>query len=191
MKKLFYVLLTAAACLITGCSSVGQSAELIQSGRYFNISKGTQPSEVNYEIYDVGGNVVLSESTDRPLSITMADESTVDISEGMGSGLTRHVYYDTENDAFSDEFYYVICTSDNLVAYIGTSQNDESKNRTLIVQNIFGKEDFYKEFQPDLSETSLYDLSAVEGEFSTDCSSLNITYVSENGQTSVSQTFEL
>lgn len=191
MKNFLCILLIAAACLITGCSSARERGQLIQSGKYFSVSEGTPPSEVHYKIYDEAGNMVLSESTDRPLSITMADESTVDISEGMGSGLTRHVYYDTENNLFSDAFYYVVCTSDDLVAYIGSSQNDSSQNTTLIVRDIFEKEDFYKEFHPDFSETSLYDLSAVEGAFSKDQSSLNITYASEERQTSVSQSFEL
>ena len=161
---------------------------LIDSGDYFKLYDNTL-SEI-YEIYNSQGELVRTETTDDTISITMLNESVLDISIGKGTGITQHTYYDAELNVFSDEFSYVICTDGELVAYIGLSE-DKVNNKTLIVEDIFNKEIYYKEFKGAFDEVDTYELSSVGGEFSEDFSKLTVRYYQRNQQNQISKDFKL
>lgn len=199
MKKYLCLLFCVLLCFLSACSSADNFAvdlckqsnrkEIIDSGECYRIYKGKLNTEY-YEIYNSDGEIVFFEETNRPLSIDMLNSSIVDISVGMGTGITQHTYYNAEQDIFSDDFTYVLCSKDNMIAYVGISMEDSSNNRTLIVQNIFSKDDFYKEFTDVFSKTNRFDLSSVDGEFSDDFSEL-IVYYSDDSEVPISKTFQL
>lgn len=201
MKKANIILLCLLLLFLTACSVLENSnnsmqlgennldeRRLIDSGDYFKLYDNTL-SEI-YEIYNSQGELVRTETTDDPISITMLNESVLDISIGKGTGITQHTYYDTEQNVFSDEFSYVICTDGELVAYIGLSE-DGADNKSLIVQNIFNKEIYYKEFKGAFDEVDTYELSSVGGEFSEDFSKLTVRYYQRNQQNQRSKDFKL
>ena len=108
---------------------------LIESSDYYKLHDNTLSETL--EIYNSKGELVRTITTEEPISITMLNKSIIDISIGKGTGLTKHTYYSVKLDDFSDDFSYVICASNELIAYVGISK-DGLDNKTLIVQNIFG-----------------------------------------------------
>lgn len=201
MKKTNILLLCLLLLFLTACSVPGNSnssmqleevdsdeRRLIDSGDYFKLYDDTLSE--TYEIYNSQGELVRTETTDDPISITMLNETILDISIGKGTGIIQHTYYDAERNAFSDEFSYVICTDGELVAYIGLSE-DGADNKSLIVQNIFNKEIYYKEFKGAFDEADTYELSSVDGEFSKDLSTLTVHYYQNNRQNQTTKDFKL
>lgn len=202
MKKFYCItllgiLLLMSACSITVANNTTSHSEvenytnekkLIESCEYYKIYDGILTK--TYEIYNAEGNLVYSETTDRPLSLTMINDSTIDISKGMGTGLAQHTYYNVKTDSFSDDFLYVICTNSDMIAYIGQSR-DGLDNRTLIVQNIYNTNYYYKEFVGVFAKADTYDLSNVKGEFSDDVSKLTVHYFQNNSRERITSTFKL
>ena len=109
----------------------------------------------------------------------MVNDDIVDIEIVMGTGITIHKYYGVEENVFSREFLYVLTNSDKLVAYIDVSKEKPFENRKIIVQDIFDKNSFCKEFQLDFSDV---DTPVMEAMFSKDGTSLQLTYLSGEEQ---------
>ena len=161
--------------------------EIIDSGTYYRIYKENS-NQVCYDIYNFDGEIVLSEKTDRPLEINMINDDIVDIKIGMGTGITIHKYYSVGENIFTQEFPYVLSNLDKLIAYIDVSKEKPFESRKVIVQNIFDKNLFHKEFQLDFSNV---DTPVVEAKFSKDGESLQLTYLSGEDQTQISTVLDL
>lgn len=195
MKKYLCILVCILICFISACSpykDVVESSEketimdrfedreIIDSGKYYRIySYKKSITKVYYNIYNSKGEIVLSETTDRPLIIEMLNNDIVDIKIDMGTGITIHRYYDVEENVFSQDFQYVLSNFNELVAYIDVQKENPFENRKVIVQNIFDRDSFYKEFQLDFSNI---DTPVIDASFSNDGSSLNIVYLSGTEQ---------
>lgn len=197
MKKHVYLLICVLCCFMFACS-LHQDAvnspmyesgynEIVDSGKHYRIYKGNI-TQVMYNIYDANGKIVLSDTTDRPLRINMLSDDIVDIGIDMGTGITVHKYYDVEKNVFSQDFSYVISISDRLVAYIDAAEERPLENRKVIVQNIFDKSLFYKEFQLDFSNV---DTPVVEAKFSEDGLLLQLTYLAGDKHVIISKTLNL
>lgn len=194
MKKYLYLSVCVLFCFLSACSTYNnavnsepEQAEIIDSGKYFCIYK-TNITQVRYFIYDINGEVVLSEETERPIRINMLNDNIVDIGIGMGTGVTIHKYYGVKQNLFSQDFSYVLSNKNELVAYIDVSKETHIENRKVIVQNIFDKSLFYKEFQLDFSNV---DTPVIEANFSKDGKSLELTYLSGKEQTQSSAILNL
>lgn len=170
-------------------SSTDQSEykEIIDSHKYYCIYR-LNTNEVFYNIYNSSGEVVLSEKTDKPLTIDMLNTDIVDISIVMGTGLTIHRYYSVEKNLFSEEFLYILSNSNELVAYIDVPKVQPFENRKVVIQNVFEKDIFYKEYQLDFSNI---DTPVIQAIFSDDGTSLQIKYLSGEKQTEVTQILKL
>lgn len=160
---------------------------LIESSDYYKLHDNTLSETL--EIYNSKGEHVRTITTEEPISITMLNKSIIDISIGKGTGLTKHTYYSVKLDDFSDDFSYVICASNELIAYVGISK-DGLDNKTLIVQNIFNENRYYKEFIGAFDQVDTYELSSMSGEFSQDFSTLTVHYYLKNQQ-QISKSFNL
>ena len=170
MKKYLYILLPALFCFLTACSPYSnlKQTQIIDSGKYYRIYKEND-NQVRYEIYNPEGKIALSEKTDRPIEINMISDDTIDIGIGMGTGIT-------------------IPNSDKLIAYIEVSKETPFENRKVVVQNIFDKNMFYKEFKLNFSNV---DTPVIEAEFSKDGACLLLTYLSGEKQTQTSEILDL
>ena len=194
MKKHLCLLVCVLFCLIVACAPYenainkeSEHMEVIDSGKYYRIYKGNV-NQVCYNIYNDEGELVLSEKTGRPLEINMINDDIVDIEIGMGTGIITHKYYDVDENIFSQEFQYVLSNLDKLIAYIEVSKEKPLENRKVIVQNIFDKSLFYREFSLDFSNI---DTPVVEAQFLKDGTSLQLIYLSGEDQTQVSTILEL
>lgn len=194
MKKYLFLLVFVFFFFISACSQHKnvvdnelEQLEIIDSGTYYRIYKGNI-NQVCYDIYNSKGEIVLSQTTDRPLEINMISDDIIDIKVGMGSGIAIHKYYSICENVFSQEFSYVLSSSDKLIAYIHVPKERPFENRKVIVQNIFDKNLFYKEFQLDFSHV---DTPVVEAVFSKDGASLQLTYLYGEEQTQISKTLVL
>lgn len=197
MKKYICLLVSILVCIMSACSpytcaedtSVHQTEydEIIDSGKYYCVYKGSI-TRVYYNIYDKNGNIALSEETERPLEIKMLNDNVVDIAIGVGTGITIHKYYNVEENIFSQEFSYVLSNLDEMVAYIAVPKEKPMENRKIIVQNIFDRNLFYKEFLLDFSNV---DTPVIEANFSTDGEALQLTYLCGEEQTQVATILSL
>ncbi len=189
MKKYLYILLPVLFCFLTACSPYSnlKQTQIIDSGKYYRIYKEND-NQVRYEIYNPEGKIALSEKTDRPIEINMIGDNIIDIGIGMGTGITIHKYYNANENIFSQDFTNVLSDSDKLIAYIDAPKENPLENRKVIVQNIFDKSLFYKEFQLDFSNV---DTPVIEAKFSKDGTSLQLTYLSGEDQTQISETLDL
>lgn len=189
MKKYLYMLLPVLFCFLTACSPYSnfKQTQIIDSGKYYRIYKEND-NQVRYEIYNPDGKIALSKKTDRPIEINMIGDDIIDIGIGMGTGITIHKYYNANENIFSQDFTNVLSDSDKLIAYIDVPKENPLENRKVIVQNIFDKGLFYKEFQLDFSNV---DTPVIEAKFSKDGTSLQLTYLSGEDQTQISETLDL
>lgn len=193
MKKYLYLLVCVLFCFISACSTCNtannesKKTEIIDSGTHFRIYKGNN-NQVYYNIYNSEGGIVLSEKTDSPLEINMINDDIIDIEIGMGTGITIHKYYGVDENIFSQEFTYVLSNQDKLIAYIDVPKEKPFENRKIIVQNIFDKNLFYKEYQLVFSNV---DTPVIEATFSKDGSSLQLTYLSGEDQAQISTMLDL
>lgn len=194
MKKIC-IFICVFFCLFSACSprQGTQNAsnqppsaydQLLESGEYYRIYKSTLTS-VYYEIYNSRYEIVLSGEIDRPLAIHMLNENTIEISIGMGTGLSVHTYYSIKRDLVSESFSYVIAASNELIAYIDGSSIE---SRTVVVQNAFDKALFYAEFNLDFSSI---DTPVIQASFSDDETELQLVYLSGESQMQTNKTLYL
>ena len=189
MKKYLYILLPVLFCFLTACSPYSnlKQTQIIDSGKYYRIYKENY-NQVRYEIYNPEGKIALSEKTDRPIEINMISDDTIDIGIDMGTGITIHKYYNANENIFSGEFTNVLTNSDKFIAYFDVFKENPFENRRVVVQNIFDKNMFYKEFKLDFSNV---DTPVIEAKFSKDGASLLLTYLSGEKQTQTSEILDL
>lgn len=186
MKKILLLLVCILICFLSACSP---NKEIIESGKYYSIYKEKESAtQVCYNIYNSNGETVLSESTSRPLTIEMIDNETVGIEIGMGTGISIHRFYNAKENVFSQDFSYVVANSNGLIAYIYVPKETPFENRKIVVQSIFDRDVFYKEFELDFSDV---DTPVVEASFSKDGTSLQITYLSGEEQEQISTILNL
>ena len=144
MKKWLVLLLCVALMLpLTACNVPPQNV-----GYYKIEHKGD--ASVEYEIYDAEGNVMFSQKTYRPVTISMLGEDIVDICQGE-PGQESHTYYDPVNNRLSEAYTRVVAASGRLVAYVDKTDEDVIYEDKLVVRDLFDAETFCKEFSLDFS----------------------------------------
>jgi len=190
LKKYLYLFVCVLFCCLSACSPYNDSKqlEIIDSGTYYRIYHEVL-TQVRYEIYNREGEVVLSDKTSRPLRINMINDDIIEIRIGAGSGVILRQYYSVSKNVFSQVFQNVFSNSDELIAYITIPKRKTMESRIVVVQNIFDKSLFYKEFQLELS--NVIGSPITKAEFSKDGTSLQVTYLSGEDQTQVSTTLDL
>ena len=199
MKKLLCLFVCILCCFMSACRDKNTVADnattettvlqyeekgLMDYGEFYRIYKETE-FRMHFHIYNSWGEIVRSESTDKPLKIDMLNDDLVDIGIGMGTGLVVHRYYSVEKNEFSQEFTYVVANRNELVAYI---EGDSLVNRKVVIRNIFDRKAFYREFSLDFSPV---DTPVEEATFLEDGTSLILTYLSGKDQTQVTETLTL
>jgi len=157
-----------------GEKTLPENIELVKSEKHFQIYqyKGTVNKHF-YRILDSNGNTVISETTTRPLSIAIIGDDIIDISISFGSGVSQHQYYGIEKNTLSDTFEDVFATSGELIVYMNVPKENSMKNRTLVIQNIFDKENLFVEYKLDFSN---YVIPVEKIIFLKDSNDLEITY---------------
>lgn len=77
--------------------SFPENTELIRSEKHFQIYEYNDAvGQYFYCILDSCGNIVISETVTRPLSICLIEDDLIDISIAFGTGICQHRYYNAE-----------------------------------------------------------------------------------------------
>ncbi len=193
-EKIFYLFVFILICFSSACSfdksdvnTESELIEIIDSGMYYRVYKESI-NQFRYDIYNADGEIVLSEKTDRPFSVKMINDDVIDIEIGMGTGIAIHKYHSVEKNIFSKEFSYVLSNSDKLIAYIDVAKEKPLEERKIIVQNIFDKTLFFKEYELNFSKV---DTPVLDAAFSKDETSLQLLFLSGEEQIQSTAIFDL
>ena len=189
MKKLCCLLLIAVIITLCGCSvsktdeettegslqteSVSYTSRIIDESDYFTIINNGDFT-YSYEIRDKSGNILLSDNSEtREPHIKMMNENTVKLWIQRGTGLATRftTYCNTENETVSDKFFYVLTEFDKNTVFVQFRENEYY----VIIQNIFDRNEFYKEFK--LSDASPIADAVTNAEISEDGKNLTVTYL--------------
>lgn len=188
MKKLFCLLLIIDIIALCGCSetkineenteavsqteTVSYVSEIIEESDYYKITYNGDFT-YSYEIRDKSGNILLSDNSEKEEPhINMMDENTVKLWIQRGTGLATRftTYYNIEKGTVSDEFLYVLTEFDKNTVYVQYRENEHY----VIIQNIFDKNEFYKEFK--ISDASPIADAITNAKISEDDKILTVTY---------------
>jgi len=188
MKKLFCLLLIIVIIALCGCSetkineenteAVSQTEtssyinEIIDENDYYTVVYNGDFT-YSYEIRDKSGNILLSDNSEKEEPhINMMDENTVKLWIQRGTGLATRftTYYNIEKGTVSDEFLYVLTEFDKNTVYVQYRENEHY----VIIQNIFDKNEFYKEFK--ISDASPIADAITNAKISEDDKILTVTY---------------
>ena len=187
LKKILIALLCACTLttLTTACDRVlqgdGQSSDTTMvmderddlSKKYYSIEKNGDKTV--YYIYDKDGNTALEDESEGEVTISMLDDSTVDICVTTEERGEIHRYYNVKNDLMSEEFSLVAAAGFDHIAYL----KGEGFDMVLVVQHIFDKNQHYEERQENLNFR--YNNPVVWAEFTENASALNITLYDYSG----------
>lgn len=124
----------------------------------------------DYYIYDVNKNIVEEQNgLTNLIDVKLLNDNVVDVHINWGTGLSEHHYYSVKRDVFSKKYEFVVAYNNERVAYL----DGAIQERCLIVQNVFNKTEYYKEFNLDFST---FITPVVDASFINNDSQLQVTY---------------
>ena len=131
-------------------------------------------STFDYNVFDTEGEILDSETSVRLPSFKATGDYLMQLSVQTGTGISTNYakYYDLKNSKTSKTFNYVLTAKDN---YVVCADYRNGKH-IIIVQDIFDKEKYYKEYELENVSPVAADF-AVEGHFN-EKGNINITYLS-------------
>ncbi len=145
-----------------------------------------QPDKTySYEITDYKGRILDYEyNLTREPKRQKVSTDIVGISVQMGTGLSTNfaTYFDLENSKISETFHYVLAAKDGYVV----CADYRNGAHIIIVQDIFDKEQYYKEYKLENVSPVTADF-VVDGYFNTK-GNINITYLSGEDYTETNYT---
>lgn len=187
MKKAVALLLCLLAATLTGCAGsapgsentgVSDSAAVVSENEYYQIVELGDSFHQQYRIFNQDGQEVKSETVDNhPLTIEMLEGDVLAIEVGYGTGISRHQYYDIQNDRFSDQFYGTVCFDRDMVAYLENRKKENGEHvLVLVIQNAFDSARFYREFPLEIPAPLGADGPIVQAQFNSDQTTFSMEY---------------
>lgn len=163
-----------------------EESELIDYGEYYSVYKNTDFS-FTYNIYSEKRKTILSETKESQVTVKMINPSIVDIATELDVEKISHIhrYCDVLKGVTSEEFKYVLANSNEFISYI---HGDVMGNRKIIIQNIFDKDKFFKEYELNFSKL---ENPVINASFSDDETQLIITYLSGDSQSEITEMLPL
>lgn len=131
-------------------------------------------STFKYYVFDANSEILDSETSVRSPSFRAIGDYLMQLSGQAGTGLSTNYakYYDLKNSKTSETFNYVLTAKDNYVV----CADYRNGNHIIIVQEIFDREKYYKEYEIENVSPVAADF-VVEGHFN-EKGNINITYLS-------------
>ena len=146
--------------------------ETIARTKNYHYYKVLGTFELGCEIYNAAGEIVLSERSQRPMTVSEIDADLIEIRIGYGTGISGCRYFSIEKNQMSEEFFYVVANHGTKIAYL-TYSNGGLNDRKLMIQDIYQPIDsgqsFTLNFSPDHTPV-------IEAKFSEDGTTLFLTY---------------
>ncbi len=127
-----------------------------------------------YYVFNTESEIVDSGSSIKTPSFELVGDHLMELCVQTGTGLSTNYakYYDLNGSKISQIFHYVLTAKDNYVV-CADYRNDK---HLIIVQDIFDKEKYYKEYELENVSPVAADF-VVDGYFNTN-GNINITYIS-------------
>ncbi len=138
----------------TGSPQVPEEPEALEYhglATYYRVTKTDVEGVQRYEVFSKDGRTVLSDTTDCPIIIGMADRNTVKVKILRDAEVDDCQYYDVENDRLSAVFQCVLTEENGQVAYLDGDIRDSLDSRVIVVRDMFDDAGFYREYTLDLS----------------------------------------
>ena len=148
--------------------------ESCDQSKFYKLVKNEDSTSYKYYVFDTEGEIIDSGSSEISPSLWAVGDYMMQLYVQDGTGLsTNHAkYYDLKNSKKSKTFDYVLTAKDDRVVY-ADHRNGEYM---IIVQDIFDKEKYYKEYKlENVSEVG--EDFAVDGRFDEE-GNIIITYLS-------------
>ncbi|MBE6765027.1 MAG: hypothetical protein E7546_03990 [Ruminococcaceae bacterium] len=197
MKKIILILASLLMVLLCACAdrtdepldaqdntaAASQSdAEVLEENKYYKIT--SQDFMYSYLLYDDESEVVKTETVNKRPHIDVVDGDIVRVvfQSGTGIGTQQGYYYDPKNDVFSQTFSAIFDDCSGVVAH-GTG------NR-VIVRDIFS-DTVYAEIEAFSKPFAEVAYPFVGAQFSSDGSSIDITYISGDHYEEITENFKL
>ncbi|MBR2019365.1 MAG: hypothetical protein IKA05_03110 [Clostridia bacterium] len=192
MKKRIFALLLSALLLtnVTACNtalekdventfedtntaeSTVEETETIARTKNYHYYKMVGTFELGCEIYNAAGEIIFSERSQRPMTVSEIDADLIEIRIGYGTGIIGRRYFSIEKNQMSEEFFYVVANHGTKIAYL-TYSNGGLNDRKLMIQDIYQPIDsgqcFTLDFSPDHTPV-------IEAKFSEDGTTLFLKY---------------
>lgn len=187
MKKYIFLFIAVVGILLClfGCQKESfqnaneETAPIKNAVESYDMSKFyklVQNDDLTFKYYVFGadGEIIDSDSSAKPPSFESVGDYLMQLSAQAGTGLSTNYakYYNLKNRKISKIFYYVLTAKDN---YVICADYRNGKH-IIIVQDIFDKEKYYKEYELENVSPVAADF-AVEGHFN-EKGNLTITYLS-------------
>lgn len=107
---------------------------------------------------------------------TYIDESILEISNGAGPGVYCNHYFDISRSILTDTFLSPIAVTNEAIAYVEYSS---ARGWVVVIQNLWDKEKYYKEYLLDLDAATVND--AMNDAMFINGYRLGVDYLSKNG----------
>lgn len=165
-------------------NTVQSEIQTIARGDFYHYYSVAGAFECGYEIYNLSGEVIFSERTWRPLTVSEINPSVIEIRIGYGTGIIGRRYYNAQTTQMSEEFFYVVANYGTKIAYLDGDLDD----RKMIVHDVYESSENALSFDLDCARDPypIYDAS-----FSEDGSLLSISYQSGDNDAICEVTLEL
>ena len=158
----------------------GKEFETIQKDKHFKVIGNNESRIYEYTIYDSKGNAVdHGDVKNRPPTITYISGNIIEIRFNNSIYADTCKYYNIKANTFSNFFLTPFLVTDKKIVYY------DGKN--LIVQDIFDKKVFYKEFPIDMIPTGPPEYI----KFIDNGQKLKMKYMRESDNQYETQTFDL
>lgn len=135
LSAFFLIILSLSACRQQTFEDFGESMTLSVCEEYYHVHEKDLCTQ--YEIYNKRGEKVLSDVTDRPVAIQMADDNIVDIAISRGAGIWEHTYYHVAKEKFSKTYTYVVAQCADRIVYMDIPRDHPIRDRALKVEDVF------------------------------------------------------
>lgn len=171
------ILLILALIILSACSSPKKEVtiNLKKQNKNYEIKEVKDESNIKYDyiIYDDNHNEMDRGTTFRINPHMTNIDGILQLCISEGTGLQNCKYYDTEEKKKSDWFETPILSNNQFVVRLNKSTNPNG----IIVEDIFDKSNFYKEYKVNFSNHEVWPLEDIR--FIED-KTIEITYISDN-----------
>lgn len=173
MKKIITLTIPFTIALILLYCFIFKS-NIQKEKEYYKINTDDK-NKYYYYIYDKNHKIAKESKTEaNTLSINQIYDNILEIREDYGTGIIYQTFYNIENNKFSQQFIFAIAYNDSLIAYF-------EENNILIIQNIFNKNIYYKEFKNNnITGKDIIEGNIIDAYFTKDNKELIIKYYKNN-----------
>lgn len=155
--------------LLCSCSSYS----IVEQGKNYVITQSNKSHQYHYKILDNNGKTIEEEDISTYPKIQAVSDSIIEVQTGSGNVVYRQ-YFNINDRKKSELFQNPIIMDYGKIVYASTRDG----KLILIVQDLFNRSEFYKEFELDFSPVAIPEDAIVNVQFIEDGTKLRVKYLS-------------